>query len=416
MRYMQTLKIPKMIMVSNYINHHQIPFCNEMYRLLGGEFAFCQTEAMEEERIRMGWKEQESLPYLILYQENPEMYQKWIDSCKVVFFGGTDEECYIQYRLRNQKPLIRYSERIYKEGQWKAISPRGLRQKYLDHTRYRRDEVYMLCSGAYVPSDFSIVKAYPEKLLRWGYFPETRRYNVDELLSQKKPGSIVWAARFIDWKHPELPVETANYLKESGLNFHMDIIGGGEYESLVEGLVKKYGLQEQVTLCGFKKPKEVRKAMEKADIFLVTSDRKEGWGAVVNEAMNSGCGVVANHMIGAVPFLIRHGENGLVYEDGKKEKLFELTKSLILQREYCQELGRKAYETITDEWNAETAAERICGLCGRLKFLSPQDMAGVSAEKWEAIMRLPENGPCSPAPVIGERKMYGLVTAKGGAR
>ena len=37
---------------------------------------------------------------------------------------------------------------------------------------------------------------------------------------------------------------------------------------------------------------------------------QEGWGAVVNEAMNSGCAVVADHMIGAAPWLIRQGENG----------------------------------------------------------------------------------------------------------
>ena len=45
--------------------------------------------------------------------------------------------------------------------------------------------------------------------------------------------------------------------------------------------------------------------MEESEIYLVTSDRKEGWGAVVNEAMNSGCAVVADHMIGAAPWMIR---------------------------------------------------------------------------------------------------------------
>lgn len=409
MKYMQTLKMPKVILVSNYINHHQIPFCNAMYRLLGGAFAFCQTEEMEEERIRMGWKEQQDIPYLILYRENPETYQKWIDECAVVFFGGTDEESYIQYRLTNKKPLIRYSERVYKEGQWKAISPRGLRKKYLDHTRYRRDEVYMLCSGAYVPSDFSIVRAYPDKMLRWGYFPETRIYQEEELFSKKKPGHIVWAARFIDWKHPELPVETAKYLKEKGLKFHLDIIGGGEYGEQIAGMVKQYGLQEQVTLCGFKEPAEVRKFMEAADIFLVTSDRKEGWGAVVNEAMNSGCAVVADHMIGAVPFLIQHEKNGLIYEDGKKQQLFELVESLLLDRNYCEKLGRNAYASIVGEWNAETAAERICGLCGRLGFLGREDIYSESMTDWETWIKMPLSGPGSKAPVIGERKMYRLL-------
>lgn len=412
MEFMRVSKMPKMIMVSNYINHHQIPFCNHMYKLLGGEFAFCQTEPMEEERIKMGWKDQEDLSYVIFYQEDPEKYQQWIDNCDVVFFGGTDEESYIGTRLNEKKPVIRYSERIYKEGQWKAVSPRGLRKKYLDHTRYRKDNVYMLCSGGYVSSDFSIVQAYPGKMLRWGYFPETKSYDIDALMEGKKPGHILWAARFIDWKHPELPVETAKYLRDKGLDFHMDIIGGGEYEQMVSSLVEEYGLQNYVTLCGFKTPAEVRVAMEQADIFLQTSDRKEGWGAVINEAMNSGCAVVANHMIGAVPFLIRHGENGLIYKDGDKDQLFQLTESLILHREDCRRLGKKACETILGEWNAETAAERLCGLCVRLHFLRQDDMSGMSMEKQKELLEAVQSGPCSQAPVVSERKMYPLLTAK----
>ena len=412
MKFMQISKMPKMIMVSNYINHHQIPFCNGMYQLLGGEFAFCQTEPMEEERIKMGWNDNEKLPYLICYQDNPEKYQKWIDTCQVVFFGGTDEESYIGYRLQNKLPLIRYSERIYKEGQWKAVSPRGLRKKYLDHTRYRKDNVYMLCSGAYVPSDFSIVKAYPQKLLRWGYFPETKQYDLDELMAKKCPANILWAARFIDWKHPELPVETAKYLKEKGLGFHMDIIGGGEYAAMVSNLVKQYDLGDCVSLCGFKRPGEVREYMEKADIFLQTSDRKEGWGAVINEAMNSGCAVVADHMIGAVPFLIRHGENGLIYKDGNKNQLFQMTEKLIRDREICQKIGRKACETILGEWNAEMAAKRLCGLCLRLDFLEQDDISGLLPKEREVLAKKVQSGPCSQAPVISERKMYHLLTDK----
>ena len=34
--------------------------------------------------------------------------------------------------------------------------------------------------------------------------------------------------------------------------------------------------------------------MEQADIYLFTSDRNEGWGAVANEAMNSACAMVAD--------------------------------------------------------------------------------------------------------------------------
>ena len=107
----------KLVFVSNYINHHQIPFCNAMYETLEGSFAFIQTEAVEQERIRMGWKETQELPYLKLYDQEPEACRRLIQEARVVLFGGTDEECYIQKRLKAGKAVIRYSERLYKTGQ-----------------------------------------------------------------------------------------------------------------------------------------------------------------------------------------------------------------------------------------------------------------------------------------------------------
>ena len=80
-----------------------------------------------------------------------------LDESEIVIFGGVEDERYIARRLKEGKILIRYSERIYKEGQWKFISPKGLVKKFHDHVRYRNKPVYLLCSGAYVASDFSLI-------------------------------------------------------------------------------------------------------------------------------------------------------------------------------------------------------------------------------------------------------------------
>lgn len=397
----------KFVFISNYINHHQIPFCNEMYRLLQGSFLFIQTEPMEQERINMGWQADVKPPYLRLYYEEPEECRELISSCQVVLFGGTDDESYIEERLAKDKPVVRYSERLYKTGQWKAISPRGLIRKYKDHTRYRNQNIYLLCSGAYVPSDFHIVRAYPGKMLRWGYFPETRHYeDVEAFMDKKQPGNILWAARFIDWKHPELPLKTAKWLKDKGYHFHMDIIGGGEKEPVVRRLYQEYGLADCVTLQGYKAPAQVREFMERADIFLFTSDRNEGWGAVANEAMNSGCAVVGNHMIGAVPFLLKHGKNGYIYQDGHEEQLYQLTEELLQNRVLCRKFGKEAMQTILQEWNPENAASRLVAFCEKMGFLDGKAAAGKN-------MAFPKQGPCSPAPVISERRMYSLLMSQG---
>ena len=405
----------KFLFVSNYINHHQIPFCNAMYELLGENFGFLQTQPMEEERVQMGWQQEVVLPYLYKYYEKPELGKKLIADSAVVMFGGVEDENYIADRLHEGKPVIRCSERLYKEGQWKAISPRGLRKKYLDHTRYRHKEVYLLCAGAYVASDFHIVRAYPSKMLKWGYFPETRHYDVDNLFQNKEPASILWAARFLDWKHPELPVEVAKWLRDKGYDFHMDIIGGGELQEEVEKRIADYGLQECVNLRGFLPPGEVRKAMERADIYLATSDRKEGWGAVINEAMNSGCAVVADHMMGAVPFLLKNDLNGCIYRDGDVQMLCRQVEELVKNREHCRKLGKAAYRTIVDEWNAENVADRLIAFCIRKGFLDMNDLcrpADWKESRFDGKEDFPDEGPCSKASVVSERKMFSLLNGK----
>ncbi len=398
--------------VSNYINHHQIPVSNELCRLLGEGYAFVQTEPVEEERLRMGWQDESGkLPYLKLFYEEPEECRELIMDSDVVVFGGTDEESYIQPRLEAGKLVLRYSERIYKSGQWRAVSPRGLKKKYEDHTRYRKAPVYLLCAGGYVASDFHLVRAYPEKMLKWGYFPATRRFEGQEkeaLLDKHKEGavSLMWAGRFIDWKHPELPVLLAEHLKKAGYRFHLSMVGGGEMEEEIRRMILDRGLESEVALCGYLQPDKVREMMERTEVYLFTSDYKEGWGAVLNEAMNSGCAVLASHAIGAAPFLLKNGENGLVFESGNLRDMEEKAEILLRSAEKRWGLGKAAYETIVREWNAEKAAGRLVELAERL--------SGNLGDDGDFKDLAYGEGPLSTAEVIAPRKMYRRLTCGNG--
>lgn len=395
----------KISFVSNYINHHQIPFCNAMCRETENQFIFIQTQPMEEERIQMGWQEKNREEYIHYYYEEEEFCRQRIQESDVVLFGGCEDEGYIEKRLREGKPVIRISERLYKTGQWKAVSPKGLKKKYHDHTGYRNAPVYLLCAGGYVPSDFQIIRAYPQKMFCWGYFTETKQYDVDKLFDRKGYGQgeekvpyLLWAGRFIELKHPELALKTAKYLKNQGLTFHMDMIGGGVMEGVLKEMLQDMGLEDCVSMTGFLRPGEVRERMERADIYLFTSNRIEGWGAVVNESMNSGCAVVSDHMIGSTPYLIRQGQNGYTYEDGNGEMLFQIVEKLVKDRELCRKLGRNAYQTITEVWNAENAAANL------MKLIENVVLKNGKSEK--VPKTLSNLYPCAPAPVIPERRMW----------
>lgn len=387
------------VFASNYINHHQIPLCDALYRELGEDFTFIQTMPMERERLEMGWGvDVHSLPYVkCLYEDRDGCLQKLARS-DVALFGWTEHEELAEARLQSGKPTMRVSERLYREGQWRAISPRGLCAKYREHIRYRRQAVCMLCAGAYAASDFHLIGAYPGKLFRWGYFTELRMYGEEELEAMKPQDGtlhIVWAGRFIPLKHPEYAVRLAKTLRARGYRFCMHMLGDGEMELTIRQEVDDLGLKEHFRFYGYTAPDKVRDVMERCHIHLFTSNHLEGWGAVVNEGMNSGCVEVVNAQVGAAPYLIRHGENGLVYPNGSYEKMETLVLELFGHWERYRHMGWAAYETIRDVWNADRAAGEL------LRFAN-----GLA----DGDIRPAKEGPLSIAPVISPRGMYRAMT------
>ncbi|MDE6942970.1 MAG: glycosyltransferase family 4 protein, partial [Lachnospiraceae bacterium] len=342
--------------VSNYINHHQIPLCEALWHKLGDAFTFIQTMPMEEERVAMGWGvDVRTLPYVrCLYEAEYECRKKIAES-DVVLFGWSEREDIAAERLASRKVTMRVSERLYREGQWKAVSPRGLLAKYQEHIKYRTQNVCMLCAGAYAASDFRLIGAYPGKLFRWGYFTKLRIYSEEQFASMKAQDGrlhIVWAGRFIPLKHPEYVVRLAGTLHKKGYPFYVHMLGDGELDAQIRQDVEAAGLAECFRFYGYMEPERVRDVMERCHIHLFTSNHLEGWGAVVNEGMNSGCVEVVNEQVGAAPYLIRHGENGLVYPKDKYEGMEALVLDLFENWETRKGMGRAAYETIRDVWNA----------------------------------------------------------------
>lgn len=355
--------------MSNYINHHQMPVSRELNRLCreqGGSYAFIQTEPMEQERVAMGWGEENLMEedFVRSYWEDEKGCQRMIEEADAVIFGGCEDERYIEARLEAGKPVWRYSEPLYKTGRYKFVSPRGLRKKYHDHTRYRKKRVYLLCAGAYVAGDFRLVGAYGGKRFRYGYFPAFRQQDPGKLMDGKDQASqgqlrLLWAARMIDWKHPETALQVAAGLREQKIDFRLDIIGGGTLAQEMQEQARTLGLERQVFFLGYRSPEETRGYMEKAHIFLATSDRQEGWGAVVNEAMNSGCALIAGKGMGAAPYLIRHGENGYMYDHRNPRQATELARELAKDAALRRRLGSAAYETVRTLWNPQVAAQRL---------------------------------------------------------
>lgn len=365
------------------MSHHQYFLSEELYKKTNGEYTFIATEPITEERIKLGWPKIEASYIVELTEKNEEDILSMIMEADVVIIGSAPYRL-VKKRIRAGKLTFTYGERPYK----KEPSLLTLLVHRLRYTsQYHYPNVYRLCASAFSPLDYARTNTFVGKSYRWGYFPEVKVYdNFESMYNNKIPNSILWCGRLIDWKHPEVAVSVAQRLKHEGIAFKMDIIGSGYmYEEIAE-LIKSQKLDSELTLHSSMTPEKIREYMEKSAIYLFTSDRQEGWGAVLNEAMNSGCAVVANSAIGAVPFLLKDKVNGYIYEDGLIDKAYQKVKVLMENNELRSKVSINAYETMKDIWNPKIAAERLLQLVNGIMRHSNTELY--------------DEGPCSLAPII----------------
>lgn len=373
----------KLAFFSNYYSHHQQPTCEAWYQMYGDDFAFVSTEPISEERLRMGWHSYDEVPFEVSCPGGDSTLPFDVAECDSVILGNAPMSL-VQNRLKKGKPVFKYSERIFKHGyNYFKWLPR-LYTYWKNYGKYK--DLYLLAASGFASADFNMHGVFIGKSYKWGYFPETKHYDIKQLIGNKVDRTILWCGRLIDWKHPELAIEVAKRLKAEGYQFHLEMIGTGALKQQIIAEIAENDLKESVSLIDSLTPAQVREHMEKAQIFLLTSDFNEGWGAVLNESMNSGCAVVASHAIGSVPFLLKHGENGLVFQNGNSDDLYRKVKALLDYPEKRERISEMAYITITELWNAEVAADRFIKLSEEIGKHGYCDLF--------------EDGPCSRAEVI----------------
>ena len=375
----------KIAFFSNYMNHHQLPFSNALIEL-AESYHFVATKPIPEKKLKFGYADMNNLPFIVRAYE-PNLHNRVNDllteSDVVIFGDGIDN--YIPQRMQHDKLSFLFSERFFKKGWWQRFKPTTRKRIARKTSAFNGKNYHLLCAGAYVAGDARST-GFKNNCYRWGYLPEVEKYDADHLLGKKQSQACVkllWVGRFLPWKRPQDAIALANQLKILNLPFELEMVGAGKVEPKLRKLIDRYDLKKHVKLTGSVTPGQVREKMKQASIFLMTSDFHEGWGAVINEAMNSCCCVIASRAAGSVPTLIEHQQNGLIFEPGKISQLCKLTEDAIRSEMLRETLGRNAYHTMTDLWNAPVAAKRLVELSESL--LTGEDF------------KLPACGPISKA-------------------
>ena len=116
----------KVTFYSNFLTHHQIPFCIEMQKRLGDDFKFVSTMKIFQWRLDMGFEDlDQKYDFVVRAYESEGMKQKAKDlaiESDVVIIGSTTDEL-IEERLKQDKLTFRYRARvfIFPDGFFKTV-------------------------------------------------------------------------------------------------------------------------------------------------------------------------------------------------------------------------------------------------------------------------------------------------------
>ena len=380
----------KVVFISNFFNHHQKPFSEAMFELSGGKYRFIAMAKMSKEREKMGWKMSSIPEYVVEYSQHSEKCDDLIFDADVAICACGYEK-YVERRLKAKKLVFMCSERWHKTGYTPLKLIKHIPVNFMKYNRFKT--CYMLSSSAFTSYDCSRSFTFLNKCYKWGYFPEFIPTNdINAKMSEKHSdkATLLFVSRLIPLKHPELPLKVASRLKSEGIACHLTMIGQGPLKNLLLIYAQENNIEDDVTFIDSVSPEEVRAYMDNSQIFLFTSDKNEGWGAVLNEAMNSGCAAVSSSAIGSSSFLIDDKVNGYIYKDGDFEDLYSKTKELIVDKEKQRTFGINAYNTIAEKWNANEAAKRFIALSnnilsGKDRFLfsdGPCSKASIQKDNW----------------------------------
>lgn len=364
----------KLAFFNNNLNHHQVFVADEFYRLLGDEYIYVATAAHDKIGLK-GGLDYSSRPYLLVISESNKNKQHALELARtadVCVFGAESLDFAIERaKMKNCGIAFELSERWMKKGWVNILSPRLRRWWWNYQTLFRFKPFYKLNASAFAACDHARLLSYKGRCYKWGYFTNVdENFNVeasipDVFISGITP--IMWCSRFLKLKHPEIPVQMVAKLKEKGYMIILDFYGTGEQEESIKGLVKNLGLEDMIRFHGELPNYQIINAMRNHYIFLFTSDRNEGWGAVANEAMANGCVLVASDAIGSTPYLIQDGVNGFLFKSCCVDSLEKKVRWLLDHQQSMQEMRKNAQKSMIEFWSPRNAARSLLKLVDDLQ-------------------------------------------------
>lgn len=210
----------------------------------------------------------------------------------------------------------------------------------------------------------------PEKIhvTRMGIEPE--KFNFQPRQAFHSPLRIVSVARLTEKKGLDVAVKASAILKQRGGQFQYTIIGNGDQDEMMRDFIAREGMEDCVSMPGFKPQDEIRRALSEADIFLLPSKTAadgdmEGIPVALMEAMAVGLPVVSTFHSG-IPELIENNVSGWLVEEDDPEALADTLLKLSQGKVDVAPVVAAARHKVETEFNQHIAYGELAQILERL--------------------------------------------------
>lgn len=299
----------KLLFFQNCVSPHQVPYIKELVLNSNVEEVFLVVPRFDyNERQEMGWDNKKLIDNTgikLFYEPDEKTIRELLtyNENSYCFFSGIRADAYVFYwfNLSLEYNVKRY---IITEPPFTYNKP-----LWMHYIRFFLQDYKFV---KYIDGIFGIgedaIRYYRSISKRWKVFPFQYVTEHNERTKEVPTGSLklLFVGSLCKRKNVKIVIEALKGLKD----IEFTILGDGEERLEIERLAQKNRVM--VAFLGSKSMKEVPSIMQEYDVLVLPS-LHDGWGAVVNEAMDLGLYVIVSDRCGA-KMMIKKGETGDVFK------------------------------------------------------------------------------------------------------
>lgn len=294
----------KFVFWQNMVSVHQSCFLHSLSMKENVEVMLVTVVAMEEKRRRMGWTIPDMGRVKLVITPDQSVINdilKASDENTYHIFSGFDSEPLFSEAFAYLTSHRHHLGIMAEPYSWLGLKGKVRYIRSIYHRmRYGGKFDFILAIGSKGMEVYSKAGYKNGKLFEWGYFVQgTPPVTADD----DGPFKVMYAGGLLPNKGVHTLIDAWSRIR--GRDCELNIIGDGPQAPALKQQVSELSLSN-VKFSGFQENETVKKLMGQHDLFVLPSILKEGWGAVINEALQQGTPVICTDHCGASVLLGEH--------------------------------------------------------------------------------------------------------------